>query len=274
MARGDADAVSVAIHALEQRYSAVPSGAVPVLEIGWYQMADVCLMAGDLTAARQYADQVVATAVRLGSKGYLSAALLVSARVAAAEGAVEVAHDDACQALAHARDTESRLVIIDLLECLGGLAGRIEDQLKLVRLLGAADALRQAIGYHRFGLHQARYDAVVTQLRATLGEQAFAEAWAEGAALTLDDAVSYALRGRGERGRPSVGWLSLTPAELEVARLVAAGLPNKEIADRLFISPRTVQTHLTHMYGKLGITSRVQLAQQAARHVEAPALPE
>jgi len=274
MARGDAEAVSVAIHALEQRYGAVPSGAVPILEIGWYQMADVCLTAGDLTAARQHADQVVATAVRLGSKGYQSAALLVSARVAAAEGAVEVAHDDACQALANARDTESRLVIIDLLECLGGLARGAEDQLKPVRLLGAADALRQEIGYQRFGLHQARYDATVTELRAALGEHAFIQAWTEGAALTLDDAVSYALRGRGERGRPSVGWLSLTPAELDVAGLVAQGLPNKEIADRLFVSPRTVQTHLTHMYGKLGVTSRVQLAQQAARHVEAPALPE
>ena len=79
------------------------------------------------------------------------------------------------------------------------------------------------------------------------------------------EAVAYAQRGRGERKRPSSGWASLTPTELDVARLIIEGLTNKGIAARLFISPRTVQTHLTHIYAKLGLTSRVQLAQEAAR---------
>jgi DNA-binding CsgD family transcriptional regulator len=138
-------------------------------------------------------------------------------------------------------------------------------QLKAARLLGAAYRLRRQTGYQRFRLHQPGYDAAVAELRAALGEQAFGQAWDEGAALGLDDAMNYALRGRGERGRPSVGWLSLTPAERDVARLIAEGLTNKEIALRLFVSPRTVQTHLTHMYGKLGVTSRVQLARIASR---------
>jgi DNA-binding CsgD family transcriptional regulator len=70
---------------------------------------------------------------------------------------------------------------------------------------------------------------------------------------------------RGERKRPASGWASLTPAELDVVRLISEGLANNDVATRLFVSPRTVQSHLTHVYNKLGLTSRVQLAQEAAR---------
>jgi DNA-binding CsgD family transcriptional regulator len=99
-----------------------------------------------------------------------------------------------------------------------------------------------------------------------MGQDDFDSAWAEGAELATEEAIAYAQRGRGERKRPSSGWASLTPTELDVVRLVKEGLGNKEIAVRLFISHRTVQTHLTHVYTKLGLTSRVQLAQEAARH--------
>jgi DNA-binding CsgD family transcriptional regulator len=83
--------------------------------------------------------------------------------------------------------------------------------------------------------------------------------------MSIEEAIAYAQRGRGERKRPSSGWDSLTPTEVDVVRLVQEGLGNKDIAARLFISHRTVQTHLTHVYTKLGLTSRVQLAQEAAR---------
>jgi DNA-binding CsgD family transcriptional regulator len=99
-----------------------------------------------------------------------------------------------------------------------------------------------------------------------MGEADFDTAWADGAALSTAGAIPYAQRGRGERKRPSSGWASLTPAEHDVVRLVRAGLSNKDIATRLFVSPRTVQTHLTHVYTKLGLTSRMHLVQEAARY--------
>ena len=99
-----------------------------------------------------------------------------------------------------------------------------------------------------------------------MGENDFDAAWAEGAALSTEEAIAYAQRGRGQRKRPTSGWASLTPTELDVVRLVSEGLTNNDIATRLFVSPRTVQTHLTHVYTKLGLSSRVQLVQEAARH--------
>lgn len=123
------------------------------------------------------------------------------------------------------------------------------------------------MGLVRFKIYDSEYEASVEDLRNAMDDNDFEAAWTEGAALRTDEAIAYAQRGRGERKRPATGWASLTPAELDVVRLVREGLANSDIATRLFISPRTVQSHLTHVYSKLDITSRLQLAQEAARHV-------
>lgn len=70
---------------------------------------------------------------------------------------------------------------------------------------------------------------------------------------------------RARRQRPTVGWASLTPTEESVARLTVEGLTNPQIAERLFVSKYTIQTHLSHIFGKLGISSRVELAGLAAK---------
>ena len=83
--------------------------------------------------------------------------------------------------------------------------------------------------------------------------------------MSLAEAATYAQRGRGERGRPSHGWESLTPSEERVVALVAAGLPNREIAAKLFVSLATVKTHLVHVYMKLDLRTRAELAVAATR---------
>jgi pimeloyl-ACP methyl ester carboxylesterase/DNA-binding CsgD family transcriptional regulator len=70
------------------------------------------------------------------------------------------------------------------------------------------------------------------------------------------------------RRRPAVGWESLTEAELDVARLLAHGLTNQEIATRLYVSPRTVQTHVAHIFGKLGVSRRAEVAAEATRRLQ------
>jgi DNA-binding CsgD family transcriptional regulator len=71
---------------------------------------------------------------------------------------------------------------------------------------------------------------------------------------------------RGPRGRPQAGWRSLTPAERAVAGLVAEGLSNPQIGERLYVSRRTVQTHVAHVFAKLDLTSRAHLAAEVTRH--------
>jgi DNA-binding NarL/FixJ family response regulator len=134
------------------------------------------------------------------------------------------------------------------------------------RLIGAAHGIRQRMGAVRFKVYDAGYESSVAALRDAMGQRHFDSAWAEGAALSAEEAIAYAQRGRGQCKRPASGWASLTPAERDVMRLVSEGLANNDIATRLFVSPRTVQSHLTHVYTKLGLSSRVQLAQEAANH--------
>ena len=80
-----------------------------------------------------------------------------------------------------------------------------------------------------------------------------------------DAAVAYAQRARGERGRPSHGWESLTPTEGRVVELVAQGMTNPQIAEELLMGRATVKTHLMHVFAKLGVASRSEVAAMAAR---------
>jgi predicted ATPase/DNA-binding CsgD family transcriptional regulator len=221
------------------------------------------LAGGDLIAARRWADDAVAMAP--GWAG-LMWALTTRARVAIAQGKFEQAERDAHDALASIPECFPYLGVPDTLECLATLAGDAGSHREAARLFGAAAAIRQRMGLVRLRVWDAGYEASVAALRNAMGEADFESAWAEGIALSTDEAIAYAQRGRGQRKRPASGWGSLTPTELDVVRLVSEGLANNDIAGRLFVSPRTVQTHLTHVYTKLGLSSRVQLVQEAARH--------
>lgn len=77
---------------------------------------------------------------------------------------------------------------------------------------------------------------------------------------------SKLLQTRRPRRQARIGWESLTNAELDIVRLLSAGMTNQEIANRLTISPRTVQTHVTHVLAKLGVSRRSEVAVQAVQH--------
>jgi predicted ATPase/class 3 adenylate cyclase/DNA-binding CsgD family transcriptional regulator len=188
------------------------------------------------------------------------------AQLATRQDAVERAEDLHHEALAirHARGL--RPGVAESLEALAGLAVRNQDVTEAVRIFAAVERLRTELGVARWPADQTRYDEHVEAARTQLDEADFAAAWAEGQVLSIDEAVAYATRRRGRRRRPTSGWSSLTPTEIAVVELLAQGLTNPQIAERLFISRATVKTHLIHVFSKLGVSTRSQLAADATRH--------
>jgi ATP/maltotriose-dependent transcriptional regulator MalT len=228
-------------------------------------LAQAQLALGERDEAAAFLDE----ASLLASAGAMTWVLGRVARVRAElrdlEGHVKEAESLANEALDLARQAGDQLGLVDALELLARLASDQDSPKEAVRLWAVAESLRAELGYVRFPVEQGPYDAAVARAREALGPDGFAAAWAEGAKLSTEEAIAYAARGRGERKRPTAGWASLTPSELDVVRLVGGHLSNPEIAARLFVSRATVKTHLVHIFAKLGVDSRSELAAEAAR---------
>ena len=169
-------------------------------------------------------------------------------------------------ALTLATEHGLRLVGVDALEGLAHLAAADEAWTECLRLAAAAARLRDETEYRwRFRFEQDRLDAAIASATAALGSEAATAASAEGAALDWHEAAAYAARARGERKRPRHGWAALTPTEQQVVALVAEGLTNPQIADRLLMGRATVKTHIDHLFAKTGIHSRTELAAEYVR---------
>lgn len=151
------------------------------------------------------------------------------------------------------------------LESIAELASALGEPERSLRLLAASERFHSESGIARSPVEAERSvrlrDTTCTALHPT---DAIA-CWDAGGELSLADAVAYARRGRGERQRPQTGWGALTPTERDVVRLVADGHTNAEIGQRLFVSVNTVKKHLSHVYTKVEVGGRADLAAQAAR---------
>ncbi|MGH2477008.1 MAG: LuxR C-terminal-related transcriptional regulator, partial [Candidatus Limnocylindrales bacterium] len=213
--------------------------------------------------AQRLADRALALARKLDVPHLVADALEQSALLVAADDP-GTAEDLLHESLAVRLDHGLRTFMVDNLDALARLAARAESFAEAVRLLAASDAARAVMVYPRPPIDRSEHEATLARLGKALGDQAFSDLWAEGGSLSLDDAVAYARRARGTRDRPATGWASLTPTELDVVGLVAEGLTNPEIGSRLFISRATVKTHLSHVYAKLDLSNRTELAALAS----------
>ncbi|HSL76564.1 MAG TPA: LuxR C-terminal-related transcriptional regulator [Candidatus Limnocylindrales bacterium] len=154
---------------------------------------------------------------------------------------------------------------VDAIGCVEDMARLAVDQgdgRRAATLLAAATGLRDATAAAGSVPERVQLSADVDRVRSALPTADFEAAWAAGVGMTLDQVLDFATAKRSAplSGRASPGGDALTPREREIAGLVALGLSNRAIADRLVIAPGTVKIHVERILGKLGRTSRVQIA--------------
>lgn len=177
------------------------------------------------------------------------------------EDAWELAHDG----LEVLDDYGDRIGAAAALETIADLAVALGEVERPLRLLAASQRFHTDTGIARFPLQADRFARAHNSARAVLDPADATACWDAGGELSLADAVAYTRRGRGERQRPQIGWMSLTPTERDVVRLVAEGHTNAAIGQRLFMSVNTVKKHLSHVYTKVDVDGRADLAAEVAR---------
>jgi predicted ATPase/DNA-binding CsgD family transcriptional regulator len=133
------------------------------------------------------------------------------------------------------------------------------------RLIGIASAMWVQTGSHLADTWQRWRGAAMETLRSRLGGRRAEAEIDTGRAMSQSEALAFALGETDTASRPSSVAQALSERELEVAALLAQGLGNRAIADRLFLSPRTVEKHIEHVMDKLGVGSRAQVAAWHAR---------
>jgi predicted ATPase/DNA-binding CsgD family transcriptional regulator len=228
-------------------------------------LARVLRVLGDQDGALARTKQVLELSERLQARLLAAAARDLLARLAIGRGEWSAADALAHEALAQQLEIGARAWLPDSLDTLALVAAGLESHTEAARLLGAAERARSDLALVRWPPDAPAFDELEERLAGRLGGEAFEAARAGGAAMTLDQAIGWVRRARGTRKRPAGGWESLTPTERQVVELVAQGLTNPQVAERIFISRATVKTHLAHVFQKLDVSSRAELTALAVR---------
>jgi predicted ATPase/DNA-binding CsgD family transcriptional regulator len=254
----------------------------------------VALRQGDYPGARTHLEEALAVARETGDEQSIADALTHLGTVALRMGDYPQSAVLYQQSLALIWAQGYRENIAEDLAGLAAVASLLGQPERAARLFGTVEALREVSGIRLSPLRRAEYDWTVESIRTHLDQATFAQAWAQGRAMPLERAIVQALETKDElpteassreaNGEDASSALSpdafssppspplsprralqqqfggLTSREREVARLVAQGKSNRAIADELIVGISTVEAHMTHIFTKLGFSSRAQIA--------------
>lgn len=264
--RACTDALRTLPAELEAAFELLTGLLPPTAAICRALQAQVALAQLRISDAREHATEALNLGRDTDTVAAMELALTTQAMLARVDGDAHAAEDLLHEALDLACQVGHRPFACDILDALGGAVGDQGRFDEAARVLAASQVQRDAMGYQRYPMLESVHEASGAAVRRALGDDAFEKVRSEGAALSFDDAVAYARRGRGERKRPTFGWASLTPTEVRVVELVAEGLSNRKIGEKLFVAPGTVKNHLAHVFSKLGVSTRAELAALAVEH--------
>ncbi|HEV8355126.1 MAG TPA: tetratricopeptide repeat protein [bacterium] len=215
---------------------------------------------GDASRAREFADLALKAAREIGDPVLIAFDLALRAAVLLDAGDTEEAETNFHDALLQMHKWGNPGGMAACLQDLARIATSRRKWKRAATLLSAAETIRRGAKIALPDATRAKFESMLSTVRAALGNTVFSAVSADAAAMSPHTVVAFAVAetpaGRATTPQESV----LSPREHEVASLVARGLSNREVAATLFLSERTVESHVQHILNKLRFRSRTQIA--------------
>ena len=224
-----------------------------------FALGFIALSEGKLAEGQRMLGQSLSELRRLDDKRSVTMALIGLADVELIHRNTGLARSLVEEALTILSEIGDRWFMALCLEEFAAVTASERHPEQAARLLGAAEVLRETIGCPLPAARRASYERGLAVLRARLDRVTFAKTWAEGRQLTPQEALRVIAAPADSRA----AYHSLTAREIEVIRLLAQGLTNAQIAEKLVVSPTTINAHLRNIFGKLGVNSRTAAARFA-----------
>jgi DNA-binding NarL/FixJ family response regulator len=242
-----------------------------------------CLLEGDYKRGAALNEEAVAICREHGYRSKLNYALDNLGWAAILQDDHERARTSYQESLVVSNELGDKMIASESLEGLACISAARREALRAARLFGAAEALqetlREAVAYQHSPEEEAWREPYRATARSLLGEDSWEEAVAQGRAMSMEEAIEYALSAEEHSATTPSSPTShsppssapehpagLTSREIEVLGLVTAGMTSAQIAKELFLSPRTVETHITSIYHKIGVSSRSAATRFALEH--------